>query len=99
MHTMFLKFVFRVCVTAEQDAAVSAAKAKQNELSQKCKTLESKIKDAKAHREKELKTAEQEVTKAKKKAEESNKTMKAKQQVISSKKLNSCQVGEICCIT
>ena len=36
---------------------------------------------AKSHREKELKTAEEEVKKSKKKAEESTKNMKAKQQV------------------
>ena len=37
--------------------------------------------EAKSHREKELKTAEEEVKKSKKKAEESTKNMKAKQQV------------------
>lgn len=38
--------------------------------------------EAKAHREKELKKAEEDLNKIKKKAEESTKTMKAKQQVI-----------------
>lgn len=41
------------------------------------------LQEAKSHREKELKTAEEEVKKSKKKAEESTKNMKAKQQVIS----------------
>ena len=40
------------------------------------------LQEAKSHREKELKTAEEEVKKSKKKAEESTKNMKAKQQVI-----------------
>ena len=38
--------------------------------------------EAKAHREKELKKAEEDLNKIKKKAEESTKTMKAKQQVM-----------------
>ena len=41
------------------------------------------MQEAKSHREKELKTAEEDVKKSKKKAEESTKNMKAKQQVIS----------------
>ncbi|XP_038075031.1 structural maintenance of chromosomes protein 2-like [Patiria miniata] len=65
---------------AEQEAAIPAAKEKQKELTEKCKTLEAKIKDAKSVREKELKEAEAGVTKAKKAAEESNKAMKQKQQ-------------------
>lgn len=38
------------------------------------------LQEAKSHREKELKTAEEDVKKSKKKAEESTKNMKAKQQ-------------------
>jgi len=41
------------------------------------------LQEAKSHREKELKTAEEEVKKSKKKAEKSTKNMKAKQQVFS----------------
>ena len=40
------------------------------------------LQEAKAHREKELKKAEEDLNKAKKKAEESTKSMKGKQQVI-----------------
>ena len=40
------------------------------------------LQEAKAHREKELKKAEEDLNKAKKKAEESTKSMKEKQQVV-----------------
>jgi len=45
------------------------------------------LQEAKSHREKELKTAEEEVKKSKKKAEESTKNMKAKQQEVEEMKL------------
>ena len=40
------------------------------------------LQEAKTHREKELKKAEEDLNKAKKKAEESTKSMKGKQQVV-----------------
>ena len=46
-----------------------------------CHTCSS-LQEAKAHREKELKRAEEDLNKIKKKAEESTKTMKTKQQVM-----------------
>lgn len=68
----------------EQEKMIEDAKTRQKDMTQKAKTLEEKIKDAGAVRERELKSAEQEVSKAKKKAEETNKEMKQKQQELNS---------------
>ncbi|XP_041476004.1 structural maintenance of chromosomes protein 2-like [Lytechinus variegatus] len=70
----------------EQGKMIEDAKTKQKEMTERTKSLEEKIKNAAAVREKELKAAEQEVNKAKKKAEETNKQMKEKQQEMNSLK-------------
>nr|XP_054764171.1 structural maintenance of chromosomes protein 2-like [Lytechinus pictus] len=70
----------------EQGKMIEDAKTKQKEMTERTKSLEDKIKNAAAVREKELKAAEQEVNKAKKKAEETNKQMKEKQQEMNSLK-------------
>ncbi|XP_071510076.1 structural maintenance of chromosomes protein 2-like, partial [Diadema antillarum] len=70
----------------EQETMIIEAKTKHAEMQDRAKTLEEKIKNAAAVRERELKAAEQEVTKAKKKAEEASKDMKTKQQELNSLK-------------
>ncbi|KAJ8040749.1 Structural maintenance of chromosomes protein 2 [Holothuria leucospilota] len=71
----------------EQQEAIVEFKNKQKELSEKCQTLEAKIKDAKSVREKELKEAESGITKAKKKADESKKQMEGKYEELNALKL------------
>lgn len=72
---------YQSCLLDEQQKAIVEFKNKQKELSEKCQTLEAKIKDAKSVREKELKEAESGITKAKKKADESKKQMEGKYEV------------------
>ncbi|CAH3192698.1 unnamed protein product, partial [Porites evermanni] len=71
----------------EQQELMTKAKETIASATEKCKDVENKMKEAKAHREKELKKAEEDLNKAKKKAEESTKSMKGKQQEVEEMKL------------
>ncbi|XP_068676105.1 structural maintenance of chromosomes protein 2-like isoform X1 [Montipora foliosa] len=71
----------------EQQELISKAKETIAAATEKCHDVENKMKQAKAHHEKELKKAEEDLNKIKKKAEESTKTMKTKQQEVEAMKL------------
>jgi len=65
----------------EQETILKEAEETRKKASERVKTLENKLKNAKAEREKELKHAEEELNKAKKGSDEATKTLKQKQQV------------------
>ena len=60
---------------------MAQATERQAAATKKVHDLEDKIKNAKAYRERELKTAEQEVSKAKAKTDKTSKVTKEKEQV------------------
>ncbi|RDD42260.1 Structural maintenance of chromosomes protein 2 [Trichoplax sp. H2] len=78
----------------EQKDKMKAAKETIKNASNKCTTIEKKMKDAKSLREKELKSAEKKLTAAKAKSEESTKQTKLKFQEIEALKLEAAAITQ-----